>query len=223
MTALLPYVESGIGALLTFLSARSAAFNSADSPLLDRLTNSAVATFGFWLLLSSIPGMLPVVMQSDLEVKKVALGEMWVSLTGTKVQDCEWISTEAFVISAEGITSKALLSFSDPETGTRPVGRNNFGVWRVQFSPYTPVRSLKFRSYHECGHRWPVMTEQGPFSIPDNVPYVHPSEWLSPSPTDVPGRRPPIPAPPVFPIPNYSLVAKSYGGDFLDPNRNRGS
>jgi hypothetical protein len=199
----LPYVESVAGVAITVASARAAVQNTSLTPLFDRLLNSTVAAFGFWLAITSIPAMLPVLMDTSMEVVTHVPGSIIVNITATKVQDCDWIDTEAYVLSSNGavMTRAVILPVFTGSGSSRPVGKNDFGLWMIKYPDAIPAIGVQLKSRHECGHRWPVDTNQGPFYFPALQASANPM----PVPSLPDDKRPILPTPPVFPIPqSYS-------------------
>ncbi len=223
----LPYIESVAGVVITLATARRAIYNTKDTPLFYRCLNSTIAAFGFWLAVSSIPAMLPVLMNTSLTVISHNSGSMVVKITATKVQDCDWIRTDVYVLSSVGsvLTKANLLPVGDSVGSSRPVGNNDFGLWRIEYDPSISVSGVQLKTKHECGHRWPVETVQGPFffhlppplsaptaitpplSLPTSPQsisspqssYTQVSEFEEDKPRRYP--VPTVPVPPVFPIP----------------------
>jgi hypothetical protein len=92
---------------------------------------------------------------------------------GTKPQwmaRCELLSVDAYVKSPGGLITEARLAFEDDPSpnSTRPAGRNDFGIWRVDYPHAASANAVMFEAKHQCAWWWKAArTQLGPWPIPN--------------------------------------------------------
>lgn len=94
--------------------------------------------------------LLPVV--QEMNIKK--LGGEYYRVTGDKVRSCKYLGMEGLVRTKTTIV-KAEFTFFDSPVADRPVGHQDFGLWRID--PEGELISLFVR--HQCHDFWTTTTK----------------------------------------------------------------
>ena len=79
---------------------------------------------GLWIVISVVLSVAPVI--SDARIKQVIVtpGEILLVLTGNKTRDCQWITTDAYVVDQHDQLTEASLTYPDDRIkgNSRPIG-----------------------------------------------------------------------------------------------------
>lgn len=137
-------------------------------PIIKRLVVAVLGAWGVLMALTAVLQFVPVV--AGMEAREVARspGRVLLSVDGEKQRKgCTFLGAEAYSSGKTGM-QKAWVSFPhDPSPGaTRPVGRQSFGEWLIEFDEGAGQSSVTIVSHHNCGRLLGLTrTEAGPFNI----------------------------------------------------------
>lgn len=195
---MMPVLEGVTGVALALFATQNARVSALAHVGVVRFLNAALGAAGLWLVLSAV---LPVVIQTRVELVSAEVGRLVIRITGQKIRDCEHTATEAYVVSNGSLRAATLTPMDASGDGPRSMtGMIDSGVWQLAYAPGLEVEGLEFRSVHRCGFWQEVTTRQGPFLLA-GLPrrpseFQAPSEKREPEPAPVPIPQTPVLAPP---------------------------
>lgn len=208
---MIPLVEMALGLSLSVFGVKCAcAFDrrTSDFPVLKITSFALAGATGLWLVLSSLPLLLPVMMNTNVSVYRAEQGVLVLHVTSEQVQRCYQIDNTAYLVTRAGripavvetadATSYSTVGYASSSSQT--LGKKDFGLWKVSFDPALQVEAFEFEGLFDCGAKELVVSKQGPFPLFD---FVSPSTPYKNRNQRRPSNSPGIPdsPPPLLPLP----------------------
>lgn len=148
--------------------------------VLDRVAVALIGAGAVMAVLGVAFSRAPVVIDARARVVSHTPGELRLHMSGFKPANrgmCEYLGTEAFVISGGEMLEVPAVYEQDPVKGnTRPPGMHDFGVLHVTYPQALPIEAAQVRAHHKCAWWMPVTnTDMGPFNVPKPVAIPQPN------------------------------------------------
>lgn len=145
--------------------------HKAGSTLLDRIAVALIGAGAIMAVLGVAFSRAPVLLDTRANVVSNGGGELRLHLYGHKPVNrgmCEYLGTDAYVISGGELLEVPAVYENDPTKGnTRPPGMHDFGVLRITYPQAMPITAAQVRVHHKCAWWMPVThTDMGPFKVP---------------------------------------------------------
>jgi hypothetical protein len=165
-------VQITAGVVVASWAGRRANAHDGGTSWLDRLTVSLIGAAGILAVVGVPLSTLPVIINVRAEVVQHTPGVARLHMHGTKPVSrgmCDFQALDAYVQTPAGdLVEVPMTVESDVRpSNTRPPGRHDFGVWRLEYAPGLRPAAVLFVAYHRCAW-WmpPTRTQQGPFALP---------------------------------------------------------
>lgn len=161
-----PFMIFGIFLALWGMFALS--FNTKDLPLPVKLSPVLLSATGVILLWLELAASVPVITNAQVSILDVKKDQITVTLDFVKVRNCEYNGTEAYLINADGASTKAVLVRTDSgPVVSRPVGRiKTKPIYVLNTIPANPYSQFYFVRYDTCPFDIKVKTQFGLTDIP---------------------------------------------------------
>lgn len=165
-------VQVGAGLVVAVWAGTRANAHTVSTPWVDRLAVALIGAAGLFSVVGVPLSSLPVIVDVRAEVVQHKPGTARLHLHGTKPVTrsmCDFLWLDAYITTAGGELMEVPMAIEgDPRDGnTRPAGRHDFGIWRVDYPPAQVARAVTFSAHHRCAWWMPITrTRQGPFALP---------------------------------------------------------
>jgi len=166
---MIPVLEGVFGVCLVGAAIVQANRQTMATHWARRYWTVGVGVAALWLVLSVVLSFAPVVRDASAVVSQLSPGAIRVSVTATKVRDCQWLKSEAYVLDSAGNLHEASLTWEGDRIkgNSKPVGRHKWEPARIEFDRDIRAAKVQILAYHSCGWMWrDTITTEGPWGVP---------------------------------------------------------